>query len=53
MPGVEKSLYRNVIDSTSVYFVSSKRPNSILMSEKHNIHVEANIFNWFEKSVRY
>ena len=45
-----KSLYRNVIDSSSVYFVSTQRPNTLLLSGNHNIHIEANIFNWFENN---
>ena len=43
-----KSLYRNIIDSSSVYFVSTQRPNTLLLEGKHNMQVEANIFNWFE-----
>ena len=45
-----KSLYNNVVDSSSVYFVSTQRPNTLLQSGKHNIHIEANIFNWFENN---
>ena len=43
-----KSLYKNIIDSSSVYFVSTQRPNTLLLEGKHNMQVEANIFNWFE-----
>ena len=45
-----KSLYRNVVDSSSVYFVSTQRPNTIMLGGKHDIQVEANIFNWFENN---
>ena len=44
-----KSLYDNIIDSSNVYFVSTNRPNTLLVGGKHDINVEANIFNWFEK----
>ena len=44
-----KSLYDNIIDSSNVYFVSTNRPNTLLEKGKHDINVEANIFNWFEK----
>ena len=45
-----KSLYNNAIDSSNVYFVSTQRPNTLLHSGKHDIHIEANIFNWFENN---
>ena len=45
-----KSLYHNIIDSSNVYFVSTQRPNTIMFGGKHDIQVEANIFNWFENN---
>ena len=43
-----KSLYSNIIDHKNVYYISNQRPNTIIMG-KHDIEVEANIYNWFEK----
>ena len=43
-----KSLYDNIIDNSNVYHVSNQRPNTMMMG-KHDIEVEANIYNWFEK----
>lgn len=49
-----KSLYSNGIDSSDVYFVAANRPNTALnytkRRRKQSIHVEAQIFNWFDQN---
>ncbi len=48
-----KSLYQNNLDSHDVYTVSANRPLTSLnynrRRERQSIHVEANIFNWFNQ----
>lgn len=48
-----KSLYVNGMDSSKVYHVSTQRPMTSLnygrKRERHSVHVQANILNWFQK----
>lgn len=48
-----KSLYRNGRDSSKVYNVAADRPSTALnysrKRRKHSIHVQENIFHWFNE----
>ncbi|MDX5394606.1 MAG: hypothetical protein LPK21_00265, partial [Hymenobacteraceae bacterium] len=48
-----KSLYKNAHDGSSVYTVSTLRPNTALQYKSqeniHDVNVEANIFNWLQQ----
>ncbi len=46
-----KSLYQNNFGAKTVYNLSSQRPNNAFLLN-HDIHVEANAFNWFSEKYK-